>query len=567
MSTIPPNEPTPGDEIPSSEPSFGDILSEFERAQHKPGEARQAETVEGVVLSVLPDAIYVDLGRKHEGLLSPDAVRDAAGNVRLKAGDPVRVSVSGRDASGYYVLSPFKVVVPKDWSGLERAFQQKTVISGTVVELIKGGLRVDVGVPAFLPASRSGTRDQAEMEKLVGQAIECRITKLDTQKEDIVVDRRGILEERAAKAREDAFNALVEGSVRTGTVRSVTEFGAFVDLGGVDGLLHVAEMSWHRGVKPGDLLRAGQSVEVKILKIDRDKKKLTLSTKALQPEPFAIALQSIQPGQRIRGKVVRLADFGAFVELQPGVEGLIHVSEMSWSKKQRRPVDIVKVGEMVDAVVLGIKPEDKKISLGLKQALGDPWEDVTQKYPVGATVEAPVTTLANFGAFVELAEGVEGMIHIGDIVSNRRLQHPKEVLAIGQVVRARVIEIDSNRRQFRLGMKQLEPTTADEYIAEHHVGDVVTGRVTETRLESAKVELGEGVRANCRLAAAGKQEPASGPPNVDLNSSIAALAAKWKAGTVGSSESGPGVKAGEIREFRIVALDPSKKLIEVELAE
>jgi small subunit ribosomal protein S1 len=249
-----------------------------------------------------------------------------------------------------------------------------------VEELIKGGLRVDVGARAFLPASRSGARDQSEMEKLVGQQIECRITKLDVAKEDVVVDRRGILEERAAKVKEESFNALTEGSVVEGTVRSVMDFGAFVDLGGVDGLVHVTEMSWQRSVKPGDMVRTGDHVQVKILKIDRDKRKIALGMKQLQADPWTVAMASIQVGQRLRGKVVRLTDFGAFVELQPGVEGMIHVSEMSWTKKQRRPDEIIKKGEVVEVDVIGLKPDDKRIALSLKQALGDPWVEAKQKY-------------------------------------------------------------------------------------------------------------------------------------------------------------------------------------------
>ncbi|MFN7924453.1 MAG: S1 RNA-binding domain-containing protein [Bryobacteraceae bacterium] len=569
MNISTPNEALPGDEIPSSEPSFGDILSEFEREQHKPASKpdEPAQTVGGTVVSITADGIFVDLGRKHEGILDPEPFKDAAGQVRLKSGDHVQVSVGGRDTNGYYVLSVLKVVIPKDWSGLQKAFDEKAIISGTVQEVIKGGLKVDVGARAFLPASRSGARDQGEMEKLVGQTIECRITKLDTEKEDVVVDRRGILEERAAAAKQAAFDGLAEGTVVNGTVRSVMDFGAFVDLGGVDGLLHVAEMSWLRGVKPSDVAKSGDTVQVKILRVDREKRKVSLSLKALQPEPFTQALQTIQQGQRIRGKVARVTDFGAFVELQPGVEGLIHISEMSWSRKQKRPQDIVKVGDVVDVIVLGIKPEERRISLTLKQTLGDPWEECVQKYPVGSIVEAPIANLAPFGAFLELAEGVEGMIHIGDIVNGKRLQHPKEALSAGQIVRAQVLEVDKGRRQFRLGMKQLEPTSADEYIAERKVGDLVTGRVMDAGASSAKVELGDGVKATCRLKAAAVSEPAA-QPSADMQSSIAALAAKWKAGAVANTgSSGPSLRAGEVRQFRITSLDPSKKLIEVELAE
>ena len=581
------SNPMPDDAMTAAVPeeSFGDILSEFERGHAQPAKASEESsgggTIDGTVISVNPlVGVFVDIGRKHEGILPLDAIRTAVGQVNLKAGDPVKVSVGGRDENGYYQLSMFKVVVPKDWSGLERAFAEKSIITGTVEEVIKGGLRVDVGARAFLPASRSGARDQSEMEKLVGQQIECRITKLDVAKEDVVVDRRGILEERAAKVKEESFNALTEGSVVAGTVRSVMDFGAFVDLGGVDGLVHVTEMSWQRGVKPGDVVRTGEQVQVKILKIDRDKRKIALGMKQLQADPWTVALAAIQVGQRVRGKVVRLTDFGAFVELQPGVEGMIHVSEMTWTKKQRRPDEILKKGEVVEVDVINIKPDDKRIALSLKQALGDPWVDAKQRHPKGSIVEAAITSLANFGAFLDLGGDIEGMIHVGDITNEKRLEHPKEKLAVGQVVKAQVTELDDDRRRVRLSMKSLEPTSADEYIAEHKIGDVVTGRVTETHANSAKVELAEGVRGVCRVKAEEKpavaaSTPASKPaPAADLGSLTAMLSAKWKSGTVsGAPASGSaaaaadpaGLRQGQVRQFRIVALTPEKKQIELEV--
>ncbi|MEZ5351295.1 MAG: S1 RNA-binding domain-containing protein [Bryobacteraceae bacterium] len=553
-------EPTPEAQ---EETSFGELLSEFERGHSAPGAEDRPAFIDGVVLSLNEQSVLVDVGRKHEGTLPLDAVLDPAGKPRVKPGDTIGVNIGGRDENGYYLLSLFKVTVPKDWSGLEAAFAEKAIITGTVEELIKGGLRVDVGARAFLPASRSGARDIPEMEKLVGQQIECRITKLDVEKEDVVVDRRGILEERAAKAKEEAFAALQEGAIVEGAVRNVMDFGAFVDLGGVDGLLHVSDMTWVRSAKPSDVVKSGDTVRVKILRIDREKKKVSLGMKQLTPDPWTVATASLEPNTRVRGKIVRVMDFGAFVELQPGVEGLIHVSEMSWSRKQKRPADIVTVGEMVDVVVLSVKPEEKRIGLGLKQTLGDPWEEAVGKFPVGAVVEGPVTNLAPFGAFVELGEGVEGMIHIGDIVNDKRLQHPREALTAGQVVKAAVLEVDHERKRFRLGMKQLEPTSADEYIAEHKVGDSVTGRIVDVSGSTARVELAEGVRATCRIIR--KQAPAeSKPASADLNSSIAALAARWKQGTVSSADtSGP--KAGEVKQFLIRQVDPAKKLIEVEL--
>jgi small subunit ribosomal protein S1 len=288
---------------------------------------------------------------------------------------------------------------------------------------------------------------------------------------------------------------LQEGSIVRGTVRSLTDFGAFVDLGGVDGLLHISDMTYARGAKPADVVKAGDQLDLKILKINREKRKISLGLKQLQPDPWAAAAEKYQAGQRIQGKVARVADFGAFVELEPGLEGLIHVSEMSWTKRNVRAQDVVKEGELVDAVILGVNVADKRIALGLKQALGDPWEDAVARYPLGSTAEAPVTSLAQFGAFVDLGGGIEGMIHIGDVTNEKRLNHPNEMLKMGQMVKAVVTEVDKSRRRMRLSMKALEPTSVDEFLAENKVGDTVTGRVVDISGKRIKVELGEGVIA------------------------------------------------------------------------
>lgn len=535
--------------------SFGEILSQFEQSHHAGG-----ETVEGTVVSVTPDGAFVDLGRKMDGVLPLDPKID------LKPGTKVLVSIRGRDEEGNYLLSTIKVETPRDWSGLEAAFAGKHTIGGTVIEIVKGGLRVDVGVRAFMPASRSGAREQADLEKLVGQQIECRITKLDTATEDVVVDRRVVLEEQERKARQDAFERLHEGAIVRGTVRTLTDFGAFVDIGGVDGLLHVADMAYTRHVKPSDVVKPGEEIEVKILKVNPDTRKIALGLKQLAPDPWLLAPEKYPQGSRIKGKVSRVADFGAFVELEPGVEGLIHVSEMSWSKKQVRASDILKPGDVADVVVLGVNPSDRRIALGLKQALGDPWEDAVKKYPVGAVVEGPVTSLAKFGAFIDLGEGIEGMIHIGDISREKRLSHPNEVLKQGQTVKAQVLEVDRERRRFKLGIKQLEPTSIDEYLAEHKPGEAVTGRIVDVSNGRAKVELGEGVIAFAKIPEQ-KQQAAAGPAKADLSAMTAMLAQKWKAGGGSSTTSAEAPRAGQIRSFRITSLDQAAKRLDLEFQE
>lgn len=546
--------------------SFGEILSEFEESHRRASEG-QKESRQGTVVTISSESVFVDIGLKTEGVIPVEEFRDASGNVEIKAGDQVIVSIKGRAPEGYYLLSKIKVERPKDWSSLEKAFAEKRGIAGIVSGVVKGGLSVDVGVRAFLPASRSGVRELADLEQLVGQEIVCKIIKLDVMDEDVVVDRRVVLEEEEAKAREQVYAALQEGAVVRGTVRTLTDFGAFIDLGGVDGLLHVTDMSWARVGKPSDLLSAGESVEVKILKVDREGRRVSLGLKQMSPDPWSLAGEKYKVGDRVRGKVTRVAEFGAFVELEAGVEGLIRLFDLTWSKKAIKPKDVVKPGELVDVVVLNVSGAERRIGLGLKQALGDPWDEAAQRFPVGSVVEGRVANLAKFGAFVELGEGLEGMIHVGDISAEKRINHPQDVLKAGETVRALVLEVDREKRRIRLGMKQLQPTTADEYIAEHKVGDIVTGRVVEVHKQEASVELGEGLLAPCALPREQKKtQDSSGPASADVSSLSAMLAAKWKQGrTLNAESSREPARAGQIRSFRITALDPAQKRIELEL--
>ena len=413
---VPAAEPAPE---PEPAQSFADVLKDFERTHSHRAPSQQ---LQGNVISLSVDQVFLDIGYKTEGVLPRSAFANNAEDV--KPGEVVPVSVTGRNEEGYYQLTRFRVAQPRDWSALEAAFASKVAVVGTVTAVIKGGLTVDVGVRAFMPASRSGTRDAAELEALVGQQINCRITKLDVTDEDVVVDRRVVLEEQARGELELRRAALNIGDIVTGTVRTLMPYGAFVDIGGADGLLHVSDISLSRVTKPEDVLTVGQELTLRILKIDPETKKISLGLKQLQPEPWETAPARYQPGQRVTGEVTRLMDFGAFVEIEPGLEGLIHISEMSWAKKVRHPSDLLKQGDRVDAVILSVKPEEKRIALGLKQALADPWLEVERKFPVGSEVEGPVTKIMNFGAFVQIAEGVDGLVHISEIVANRRLNHP-----------------------------------------------------------------------------------------------------------------------------------------------
>jgi small subunit ribosomal protein S1 len=570
-----PSTPAASGAVSNSEPSesfpaesFKDIFSAYEQSHSRksePGTPRR----EGTVITVTADSAVLDIGSKTEGVLPLTAF---PADKPPKPGDKIQVTVKGRDPEGYYELTRGKVERPTDWSSLEKAFAEKSTIIGTVTGVVKGGVSVDVGVRAFMPASRSGTHDAAELAKLVEQEIRCRIIKLDVEDEDVVVDRRAIAEDEERAGKERRYSELKEGDIVQGEVRSLTDYGAFVDIGGADALLHVGEISWHRVNKPSDVLSTGQQIEAKIIKIDSEKRRIAISMKQLQPHPWDAVAEKFKPGERVRGTVTRLMDFGAFVELEPGIEGLIHISEMSWAKRVRTPADVVKTGETVEAVILGVNAAERRLSLGLKQALGDPWAAVPQKFAPGTVIEGPVTSITKFGAFVQLTEGVEGMIHVSEISAEKRINHPQDVLRVGQIVKAQVLVLDADKRLIRLSMKQLVPTGLDEYLADHKEGDTVTGRITDIAGGTARVELGEGVYATCRLPVDGakkakeeKSPETAASPKPDLSSLGSMLQARWKSGPPASEAAPDSLRAGQVREFRIARLDAEKKKIDLEL--
>ncbi len=550
----------------ASTASFAEQLSEFEQSHshRSEGDTRQ---LQGTVVSVDAEFVYLDIGYKTEGILARDSFANHGEDLPL--GSTFKVSVKGRNPEGYYELSLLRVAQATDWPSLEQAFAQKTAVAGVVTGVVKGGLSVDLGVRAFLPASRSGTRDAAEMEKLVGQPITCRITKLDTVEEDVVVDRRSVLEEEALVLQQSRFSALREGEVVRGTVRSFAPYGAFVELGGIDGLLHISDMAWSRMSSAEDLLSLGESIDVKILSVDPETRRISLGLKQLQPEPWERVPERYLAGQRVTGTVTRLMDFGAFVELEPGIEGLIHVSEMSWVRKVRKPSDLLKVGDTVDAMILAVNVAEKRISLGLKQALGDPWSDVPQRFPAGASIQGPVTRLTKFGAFIQLGEGVEGLVHVSEISAERRIQHPQDVLRVGETVKVLVLGLDVEKRQIRLSIKQLAPTGLSEYLEEHKPGDLVSGRVVSISsagqsAEPVVVELGEGVRAQCFLSIVPAPAEDTDSSGADLSRLTSMLSARWKGGTASTAKVEP-LAPGQIRSFQITKLDRDSQLIELKL--
>ncbi len=549
--------------VPESNESFDKIFAEYEQAHRRPtGDGNKQ--IEGTVVAVSADSVFVDIGYKTEGVLPLEPFLTA--NESVQPGDKLFVSSKGRNPEGYYDLSRIKVAQPKDWSALEQAFTEKATIAGTVTAVVKGGLTVDIGVRAFMPGSRSGARDAADLEKLVGQEIRCRIIKLETEDEDVVVDRRAVLEEEDRSNKERRYAELKEGDIVSGTIRTLADYGAFVDIGGADGLLHISDIGWHRVTKPSDILTVGQQIEAKILKVNAETRRISLGMKQLQPHPWDAVPDKYKTGERIRGTITRTTDFGAFVELEPGIEGMIHLSEMSWAKKVRKPSDLLKPGETVDAIILGINTTERRIALGLKQALGDPWAEISNKITVGSVVEGPITSFTKFGAFVQVAEGIEGMIHVSEISAEKRIERPQDVLRTGQQVTVKVLEVDKEKRQLRLSIKQMVPTGLDDFLAEHKQGDTVTGRLVEVSGNTGTVELGEGVLAKCSITAQPAAEPqTTANPTLDLSNLGSMLKARWKNGPVTETKT-EATRAGQIRSFKITKLDQDTKTIELQLA-
>jgi len=569
------NDPQQQNQQPEDEKSFADILNEFESAT-KPvrkepaksggkgkGRSRRPATprIQGTVVGISGDSVLIDYGAKSEGVIHIADVRDREGNLIVAVGDTFDVAITGFNDEGMAKLSRVAGPRPRDIDELARAFNSKEIVAGRVTSMVKGGFTVDVGVRAFLPASRSGAREAADMEKLVGQEVRVRIIKFDADEEDAVVDRRSVMEEEAEELRRNALETLQEGSVVHGTVRSLASYGAFVDIGGVDGLLHVGDISWARVTDPATELSVGDVIDVKVLKVDKEARKISLGLKQMSRDPWEDAVEKLHPGDRVTGEVTRLTDFGAFVEIMPGVEGLIHVSEMSWTKRIQRPGDVLKKGERVEAVVLKIDPAGQRLSLGLKQVLGNPWDTIKDRYPVGKIVEGKVTRLAKFGAFVELEEGIDGLIHVSEFTNEKRIQSPGDVVKVGQVVRAAVLAAEPETKRLKLSMKQLEATAADEFAKDSKVGDQIIGRVINVRGNEVRVQLGEGVEGVCVVEATASSEapaPASGASLAEQ------LAAAWKSGVKPASRAGSQpYQAGELRTFKIKSIDSSGKKIEL----
>jgi small subunit ribosomal protein S1 len=454
----------------------------------------EGEVVKGTVLQVSESEVIVDVGYKSEGIIAIEEFRDETGKISIKVGDMVDVLLEKtEDKEGYVVLSKEKAEKMKVWDDVEKAYQERRIVTGRVIERVKGGLAVDIGVRAFLPGSQVDLRPVRNLDSLRGQELRMRVIKVNKKRGNIVLSRKAVLEEENAEKKRDTLETLEEGKVLMGTVKNITEYGAFVDLGGIDGLLHITDMSWGRINHPSEVLNVGDEIKVQVLKFDRETERVSLGYKQLKADPWTTATLKYPVQARVKGKVVSLTDYGAFVELEEGVEGLIHVSEMSWSKKVKHPSKILTVGQEVECQVLGIDQEAHRISLGLKQTESNPWSQLVEKYPVGSKIKGKVRNLTEFGAFVEVEEGIDGLIHISDLSWTKRVKHPSEVLKKGDVVEAVVLNIDADNQRLSLGLKQLATDMWDEFFAHHKVGDIVEGKIVRLTNFGAFVELHEGI--------------------------------------------------------------------------
>lgn len=488
---------------------FAAALESFDREQAAAEAAAQAfddsAIVQGTVIKLTEKHVVVDVGLKSEGLIPLEQVLDHTGQPKLKAGDPVEVVIEREDPEGGYQLSYEKALRLRVWDTIEKAANEKTPVLGTVVSRVKGGLTVDIGTKAFLPGSQLEIRPVRNLDAYIGQQIEIRVIKLNKKRGNIVVSRKEILEEEQNAKRTVTLEHLEEGSVLTGTVKNLTDYGAFVDLGGIDGLLHITDMSWGRLTHPRDLVNVGDEIQVKVLKFDKDKQRVSLGFKQLTPDPWLDAAERYPIGAHVRGRILSVTDYGAFVELEQGIEGLVHVSEMTWSKRMKHPSKLVKPGEEVETVVLAVNPSDRRISLGMKQLQENPWEHLVARYPVGTNVEGRVRNLTDFGAFIEIEDGIDGLVHVSNLSWTKRVKHPSEVLKKGEKVKAVVLGVEPENRRLSLGIKQLQPDVWDTFFAQHRVGDVVHGKVLRTAQFGAFVEIAEGVEGLCHISEATDQ--------------------------------------------------------------
>ena len=490
QASAPESAPAPTDDFAAALENFTTETEEAVGEDH---------VIKGTVVKLTATHVVVDVGAKSEGMVPLAEVLDHEGKPRFKPGDEIDVMrEKGETEEGYVNLSHQKAQRLRAWDDIERAHNEKKPIRGVVVERIKGGLTVDInGARAFLPGSQVDLRPIRNLDGMKGQSIDVAVIKLNKKRGNIVVSRKQLLEEEQSEKRGKTLEHLEEGSVLTGVVKNLTEYGAFVDMGGIDGLLHITDMSWGRLTHPRDLVNVGDQIQVKVLKYDKDKQRVSLGFKQLTPDPWLDAEHRYPVGAHVAGRVISVTDYGAFVELEQGIEGLVHVSEMTWSKRMKHPSKLVNVGDQVECVVLSVNPTERRISLGMRQLATNPWDSLHDKYPVGATVEGRVRNLTEFGAFIEIEDGIDGLVHVSNLSWTKRVKHPSEVLKKGDRVKAVILAIEPDKRRLSLGIKQMQPDVWDTFFAQHRVGDIVHGKVLRVANFGAFIEIAEGIEGLC----------------------------------------------------------------------
>jgi small subunit ribosomal protein S1 len=492
---VDPNNKPADEEVPNNYENLLDDYSHF-------APPAADEVLQGKVVGITAKDVIVDFGYKSEGLVPIEQFQGPGGEVTVQPGDPVDVMIDhgGEQPEGYVLLSHTRAARLRIWDNLEKAYQEQLVISGRVLGRVKGGLAVDVGIKAFMPGSQADPRPVHNLDSLVGQDIPVKIIKLNRRRGNVVVSRKTAVEEEITVRKTSTLEHLSEGAVVTGIVKNLTEYGAFIDLGGIDGLLHVTDISYGRVTHPSEILHVGEEVTVKVLKFDRAKERVSLGIKQLGPDPWETVAERYPVNTKVIGRVVNVTDYGAFVELEAGVEGLIHISEMTWSRRMKHPSKVVKPGDQVEAVILEVHSRDRRISLGLKQLEPNPWTTIDTRYSVGSVVEGRVRNMTDFGAFIEIEEGIDGLVHVSDLSWTKRVKHPSEILKKGQTVQAVILNIDSASHRLSLGVKQLQPDAWESYFQTHQVGDTVHGRVCRLASFGAFVELAEGVEGLCHFS-------------------------------------------------------------------
>ncbi len=467
----------------------------------------EGEVVTGRIIAIDKDYVLVDIGYKSEGQIRIQEFKDENGQVHANINDDVEVMVEFWDEEEErVVLSKEKAEKVKVWETIRETYDTDGTIEGVITSRVKGGFSVDVGLQAFLPGSQADLRPIRNLDEMVGQTFTFKILKYNRKRSNIVLSRRAILEQERETKRSATLSSIDEGQVLEGIVKNITEYGIFVDLGGVDGLLHITDISWGRVKHPSEMFNVGDRIKVKVLSFDLEKERVSLGMKQLTPDPWSVATAKYTIGAKVTGKVVSLTDYGAFVELEEGVEGLIHVSEMSWTRKVRHPSKVVSTGEIVEAVVLDIKPESRRISLGMKQVVPNPWEVISEKYPIGTTIEGKIKNITDFGLFIGIDDDIDGLVHISDISWTKRIKHPSEVYKKGDLVQAIVLDIDKASERFSLGVKQLQQDPWKTVRERYEVGKVISGTVTNVTDFGIFVELEEGIEGLVHVSEISKEK-------------------------------------------------------------